>query len=177
MTGSDALHPSRLQGEEDERHCEHIREDGSRCKGWKAKDGSGLCAGHSSGFGRGGADPREAASRSAEARRGIADARSEARKLGLRDLLASRLEARADVIVSRLMNIVETGTDADALRAVDAMLSRVYGRPKESIEVAAVQAEPETVQALRAMTVQQRADLIRSLEEQGRIPLQLVQGD
>jgi len=134
-----------------------------------------LCSGHA-GKGFGG-KPREAASMSGEARSRYAEARSEARKLGLRDRLAARLEERADMLITRLMGIVETGTDADALRAIDAMLSRVYGRPKETVELQAVREEPETLQALRAMTIDERTALMHQLEEQGRMPLSLVRGD
>lgn len=81
------------------------------------------------------------------------------------------------MLITRLMGIVETGTDADALRAIDAMLSRVYGRPKETVELQAVREEPETLQALRAMTIDERTALMHQLEEQGRMPLSLVRGD
>jgi hypothetical protein len=91
--------------------------------------------------------------------------------------LAARLEAEADTLVDRLMQIVASGTDADALRAMDSMLARVYGRPKETVEVSAVQAEPESLQALRAMTVAQRTDLMRQLEEQGRMPQLMAVND
>lgn len=172
----DALPPSRPQGEEeDPRRCSHVREDGARCKGWKTS--TGKCPGHS-GIGLA-ASPQaaaEAASLSGTKRQAEAQARSEARK-PLRDQLAARLEERADQLITRLMQIVDTGTDADALRAIDAMLSRVYGRPKETVEVQAPVEEPETMQALRSMTIEQRADLLRTLEQQGRIPLQLVAGD
>src|SRR5262249_1435832 len=52
----------------------------------------------------------------------------------LRELLAERLEAHADVLIDRLLRIAQTGDDADARRAIEAMLSRVYGRPKDTVE-------------------------------------------
>jgi hypothetical protein len=66
------------------------------------------------------------------------------------------------------LTIVEHGGDADALRAIEAMLSRVCGRPTERVETVEVR-EPETVEQLRAMSVDERAALIRPLQAQGRL--------
>lgn len=151
----------------DPRRCAHVREDGSRCKGWKVK-GADLCAGHLQGFGRGGADPRAAASKSAEVRRAAAEARSEARKRSLEDVLAARLEERAEQLIDRLMEIAENGGDADALRAIDRMLDRVYGTAVQRTRDETVQV-PEEVEAIRAMSSEERrAVLIEMNRRQAR---------
>ncbi len=111
--------------------CGATTKAGTPCRAY-AMQGSSLCAGHAgAGFG---ADPRAAARRSAQVRSEQAETRSEARNRGLSDLLAERLEQRADAIVDRLMRIIETGDDTNAIRALVEIMNRVYGRPKETVE-------------------------------------------
>jgi hypothetical protein len=148
----------------DPRRCTHVRNDGTRCKGWKMS-GSDFCAGHTLGFGRG-SDPREAASKSAEVRKGHAQARSEARQAARRrpqDVYRDALVAHAEELAARLLDIATNGSDADALRAIEALNSRVLGRPTERIEVDA--SVPDSVEAIRRMSSAERQALLVQLEQ------------
>lgn len=150
----------------DERRCAHVKDDGTRCKGWKVK-GADLCAGHLNGFGRGGADPREAASRSAEVRKASADARSEARERAagtLQDRTAAFL-ARDDVqraLERRWMDILDNGSDSDAIRLHAQLSDRVFGRPTERVEVEDVTL-PSSIADIDAMTPEQRRAALREM--------------
>ena len=62
-----------------------------------------------------------------------------------------------DVIATRLEQIIENGSDGDALRAIEAWTSRVHGKPKETVET--VEGVSETEQALKALTPAQRLEL------------------
>ena len=64
----------------------------------------------------------------------------------------------------------EQWADADALRAIESMLARVYGKPKETVELGPSR-EPETVEALRALTREERHALLQDLQDQGRLRL------
>lgn len=148
----------------DERRCQHVYPEGhekagQQCKGWRVT-GSAYCAGHS---GLGLAASPEAAKAAAEAsaasRQGEAQERSEARKRSLADVLAARLEARADEIVERLLSIAEHGGDSEALRAISAMLDRVYGRPTEHVKHETIDV-PDEIDELRRMTPEQRRALL-----------------
>ena len=147
----------------DPRRCEHVREDGSHCKGWKVK-GRAYCAGHS-GIGIA-ADPksfaRTASAESARARSERAEVRREAAEGGLRAVLGRKLEQHANELADRLMDIVREGSDADALRAIEAMSNRVLGRPTEHVEVADVRL-PKSVEDIRAMSPEERRAALREL--------------
>jgi hypothetical protein len=109
--------------------CTSKRRDGEDCQGFAVE--RGLCIAHS---GKGRFDT--ATARQAQARKAqLAAERRQARSETLRDKLARQLEEQAGMITSRLSSIVESGTDADALRAIEAWLSRVYGKPTERLEV------------------------------------------
>ncbi len=108
--------------------CTSKRKDGEPCGSFAIE--SGLCVTHA-GRGFTTASAREAQARKAsEAAR-----RKQAQQESLKDKLARQLEARSDLITSRLAEIVEHGTHADSLRAIEAWLSRVYGKPTERLEV------------------------------------------
>jgi hypothetical protein len=64
--------------------------------------------------------------------------------------------------------VIQFGTDADALRAIESWLSRVYGRPTERVEVDDVR-EPESYAELRAMSEAERLALAHRLEAEGRV--------
>jgi hypothetical protein len=90
----------------------------------------------------------------------VADVQSEDEpRLGVTRRRSARPSSRA---------VVRDGSDADALRAIESMLARVYGKSKETVEVSAVK-EPETLEALRAMSREECKALLRQLEEQGRL--------
>ena len=92
--------------------------------------------------------------------------------MNLRDRLAQGLERNAELIERRLTAIIENGSDADALRAVQEWTNRVYGRPTERIEN--VDVPTETERAIEAMTPQQRREALRQLEAAGH--LRVVEG-
>lgn len=164
MSDSPAFHPSRPQGEE-RQQCEGTsKRTGERCTAPPMR-GERLCAGHA---GRGVAASPEAARAGAEAanagRREQAQARAEARKATLRDLLARQLEEHAETIAAALLDVIQTGTHADKLRAIEQWTSRVYGKPTERVETGPL-TEPETDRELRAMTEEERLALIRRYED------------
>lgn len=72
------------------------------------------------------------------------------------------LERRAEEIEARLGDIITHGSDADALRAIEAWLSRVHGRPTEHTVVEAP--EPESLQELRRMSSAERRALLARLD-------------
>jgi hypothetical protein len=61
-----------------------------------------------------------------------------------------------------LGQIIATGSDADALRAIEAWTSRVYGKPKETLETVRPEL-PEDVAALRAMPLEEKLALLATL--------------
>lgn len=99
---------------------------------------------------------KRARSERAEARTATVE---NARK-GLKALMAERLEAQADALVTRLLDIVEHGSDADALRAADTLMSRVYGRPVQPTEDLTPSAVPTTAAEVRAMSPEERRALL-----------------
>jgi hypothetical protein len=124
------------------------KKTGARCTAWAVR-GKLYCAGH---LGLGKLDAARAAARSAEVRQATAAA---VRK-PLRALLADKLEAHADEIVTRWLAIIQTGENGEALRAIEAMMSRVYGRPTESLELTQPDRSPEQ-ERIAAMTPEERA--------------------
>jgi hypothetical protein len=69
---------------------------------------------------------------------------------------------------ARLLDIVRNGSDADALRAIEALNSRVLGRPTERVEVDAAE-RPRTMDELRKLTHEQRQALLLELERGGEL--------
>lgn len=150
--------PSRPLPPEGER-CTGVKRDGSRCTLKRAEGYGDKCRAH-------GMSPEErtALSRAGvEARQRRAEERSdvvERGRKGLKALMAERLEERADVIVARLVDVVEHGTDADALRAAEVLMSRVYGRPVQPTEDLTPQRVPTTADEVRAMSPEERRALL-----------------
>ena len=70
--------------------------------------------------------------------------KAELRKMGTLDVLAARLAANADVVA----DAYESATRAGDYRAADAWVTRVHGKPKETIETI-------TTGALDALTDEQ----------------------
>jgi hypothetical protein len=71
-------------------------------------------------------------------------------------------------LAARLLDIVRNGSDADALRAIEALNSRVLGRPTERVEVDAAE-RPRTMDELRKLTHEQRQALLLELERGGEL--------
>lgn len=119
--------------------------DGQPCQAW-AVTGRDLCAGHA---GLGKLDHKAASAKSAAVRRH----KAERRKLSLLDLIAERLETKADTIVQAYE---KAGAEGD-WRAFEALITRVHGKPTERIETTEIGSDP------RLLSVEQRAELRRRL--------------
>jgi hypothetical protein len=162
----------------DEKRCTAQSKSGDRCLGWRSK-GSDLCSGHGAGFGRGGADPREAASRSIQARSSRStEARDRAagdgERLGLalggapdgaapnrNPLVALRalLEADPEAVAEYGMKAIREGRDVRALMSI---LDRVY------TDDAHVD-EPHSFDELAKLSPSERRQLLTQLEQEGRV--------
>ena len=92
-----------------------------------ALKGAELCLAHS---GQTRLDSAKGAQRSAEVRR----AKAEALRETLRDKLARKLEEHADEVVAAYLAGIRSDDPNRAYRAADAWISRVHGRPKETVE-------------------------------------------
>lgn len=154
--------PLAIQGEGeawDERLCGRDKADGTRCKAFKVK-GKDACAGH---LGLGiGKDPaayaKQANAASVEARRD----RAEERKKRPQDIYSAALNAHAAEMADRLIKIATdpTSSDADALRAIEALNSRVLGKPKETVETTV--GKPELVTDLEKLSTEELWALIEA---------------
>jgi hypothetical protein len=72
-----------------------------------------------------------------------------------------RVERRGAFVDARLQIINDpTASAGDRLRAMEQLESRALGKPKETVEQ--VNEEPEFVKELRALTVEQRRQLLRA---------------
>jgi hypothetical protein len=80
-----------------------------------------------------------------------------------------------EAIVTRLMAIVTGGSDADALRAAEALMSRVYGRPTERVETTVKR--PQTAEDVEAISDAELEAYLVALEEEGKIAHLHVVGD
>ena len=96
------------------------------------------------------------AQRSAEVRR----AKAQARRETLRDKLARKLEERADEVVAAYLAGIRSDDPNRAYRAADAWISRVRGRPKETVENVSAWDDPLDV---ASMTREERDRLKRKL--------------
>lgn len=129
--------------------CTATKANGEPCGAWATT--TGKCAGHSRlGWA---ADPTanaKVASRvSAQAR---AD-RVELRKLSFLDLVAKRVEERAE----RYLEVYENAGAEGDWRAIDALVTRVHGKPIERVESTTRALDPAE------MTPAERAELRRKL--------------
>lgn len=112
----------------DDRRCGRTKADGERCNAYKVK-GRAACAGHL-GLGIAG-DPVAAAHASHEARH----EKAEERRKRVRDRLADAVEGSlSDAILAAYRKGLESDDPATAMRAAEGLLSRVYGKPKETLE-------------------------------------------
>jgi len=100
-------------------------------------------------------DPVAAAEQSAKRRQAQAAERRKAPQDVYRDVLLRNAHDYA----ARLDAIIRNGEDADALRALEALNSRVLGKPKETVQQVEVPAE---LQAVRDMSREEREELWRS---------------
>jgi hypothetical protein len=103
--------------------------------------GAVLCRAHS---GQTRLDSAKGAQRSAEVRR----AKAQARRETLRDKLARKLEEHADEVVAAYLAGIRSDDPNRAYRAADAWISRVHGRPKETVESVTVPDDPLDVASM-----------------------------
>jgi hypothetical protein len=120
-----------------------------------ALKGTELCLAHS---GKTRLDSAKGAQRSPEVRREKAQARRET----LRDKLARKLAEHADEVVAAYLAGIRSDDPNRAYRAADAWISRVHGRPKETVETDA----PADSLDIASMTREQRDPLKRELLRQ-----------
>ena len=118
-----------------------------------ALKGAELCLAHS---GQTRLDSAKGAQRSAEVRR----AKAQARRETLRDKLARKLEEHADEVVAAYLAGIRSDDPNRAYRAADAWISRVHGRPKETVENVTVPDDPLDI---ASMPREQRDALKRKL--------------
>ena len=121
-----------------------------------SSEGAELCLAHS---GQTRLDSAKGAERSAEVRR----AKAQARRETLRDKLASKLEEHADEVVAAYLAGIRSDDPNRAYRAADAWISRVHGRPKETVENVTAFDDPLDV---ASMSREQRDALKRELLRQ-----------
>ena len=154
--GLDARH---VVGER-KRCCQAVTRHGQPCRAPALTDGD-LCLAHS---GKTKLDSRKAAERSAQVRRQRALERRET----LRDKLARKLEAHADEVVAAYLSGVRSSDERVAYRAAEAWLSRVYGRPKETIETVKQGEMPSGLDPadLAKLPREERSRIIRELATQ-----------
>jgi hypothetical protein len=92
-----------------------------------------------------------------------APASSQARRETLRDKLARKLEEHADEVVAAYLAGIRSGDANRAYRAADAWISRVHGRPKETLENVTAADDPLNV---ASMSREQRDALKREILRQ-----------
>lgn len=146
-----------LELELDERRCWRVKdavddEPRSQCKAFRVR-GQPYCAGH---LGLGGIDPYAGGAASAQARSG----RAQARKMTVLEAAHAVLEEHADAILRNW-----TSQAADDWRAADALMTRVFGRPTERVELGPVTltdevlADPEARARLKAQLLRRHPHL------------------
>jgi hypothetical protein len=90
--------------------------------------------------------------------------RGHPRHAGYPSRRANSAESRGPEFAARLVKIALEGDDSEALRAIEALNSRVLGKPKETVQQEIV---AEDLQAVRDMTK----------EERDQLYIQLMQAD
>jgi hypothetical protein len=132
--------------------CGARNKKGDRCAAPALKEAE-LCLAHS---GQTRLDSVKGAQRSAEVRR----AKARARRETLRDKLARKLKEHADEVVAAYLAGIRSNDANRAYRAAEAWISRVHGRPKETIENVTM---PEDPLDIASMTREERDRLKRKL--------------
>jgi hypothetical protein len=108
---------------------------------------------------------RKAARASAEVRARGAEEKEglqRAARLGAQALLGERLEAEAEEIVSRVVEIARKGDDNQALAAAKLLFERAYGRPMQPTQEVPVDM-PVNWDELEAMSSEERRALMRAV--------------
>jgi hypothetical protein len=95
---------------------------------------------------------------------------SQAKRETLRDKLARKLEEHADEVVAAYLAGIRSDDPNRAYRAADAWISRVHGRPKETIEMCPLgmirlTSRREQRNALKRELMRQHAEIHRQLTD------------
>jgi hypothetical protein len=153
--GVSAAYNDEPQAAVDPRHCEHTKEDGSRCKGWTVK-GESLCSGH---LGRGiAANPSASARLANQSRREVGEERRERLERAPRTVREARqmvYEELKDDMLDAWREAIRTG-DPVAIRRAEAserLASRVEGRPTEHVVTEAL--KPRWKQEMDALSLEE----------------------
>ena len=127
----------------DPRRCNYLRDTGEHCQGWRYKASTeGYCPGHARlGIA---ANPHAYAMEANAKSAAVRKERAEQRRMSTLDVLAARLAANAEVVA----DAYESATRAGDYKAADLWVTRVHGKPKETIETI-------TTGALDALTDEQ----------------------
>jgi hypothetical protein len=115
------------------------------------------------------AERRELIETGVRARQSKAQARRdavEARRMGLQALLGQRLEARAERVAEVLDGMLDHEDTEVQRKGLELWLNRVYGRAVQPTQELAPDL-PQDVEAVRAMSPEERRALLRTLPPQG----------
>lgn len=140
--------------------CSGITRAGKQCKAY-ALPGSTLCRGHSM------SEEEKAALRAASvrAKRERVEAREaavEASRMGVQALMGRELEARAEAVVSRMVDLALSADDGVALQGLKLLLERVHGRavqPTQQLEAEM----PAELAALRLLSPEELRSLFHAV--------------
>lgn len=158
-----------LQGEKADkrpldRRCQGMKDDGTACGAWTVQ-GEKLCAGHLGlGVAAGGDVARAAQLQGAEVRSTEHKRRKQSTK--------ERLEALVEDLQDELAEAFRAGLAGkdgavDRVRVAEMLLSRVHGKPKETMQVEVEM--PEDLTLLRQMSWQELAVLYRRVAPDGAL--------
>lgn len=127
---------------EPRKRCEATTKAGKPCSAPPVK-GKGMCAGHLGlGLAR---DPVALGRKGQEAQARTRREQAEVRKMSALDWASRLIQERGEEIAGAFMRAVESGD----WRAAEALMTRVYGRPQERVEVS----QPETVEEVETLTL------------------------
>jgi hypothetical protein len=152
----------------DERRCKALNTKGSRCKSWALLDDEdGFCIAHTKDASKKSLvmrDPARAQARAVAAKqrqRDDAEHRERLRSLSLREQVKARIEDRAAEIVDTLMDLAKSDDPQVALRAIDALWNRSYGRPVTPVVTADVTPANPMIEAFAQLSPDERRALLQ----------------
>jgi hypothetical protein len=160
------------------RRCRALNTKGRRCKSWSLLDDpDGYCIAHTKDEARKPLvmrEPARAQARSAAAKQRAKDEvehREHLRSLSLREQVRARIEDRASEIVDTLMELSKSVDPQVALRAIDALWNRSYGRPVTPVVTAELTPANPLIEAFGQLSAEERRQLLaqasRPVIEQG----------
>jgi hypothetical protein len=150
----------------DDRRCRALNTKGTRCKSWALLDDE-YCIAHTQDESKKSLvmrDPARAQARSIAAQqrqREDAEHREHLRSLSLREQVKARIEDRAAEIVDTLMDLSKSDDPQVALRAIDALWNRSYGRPVTPVVTADLTPSNPMVEAFAQLSPEERRALLQ----------------